>query len=97
MELSSYVGRMSALKDEFSSIIKKSIDAETLQLKTYRVFMILTLLNLGLDFESIREQILIGPIVPTFDEDFVGLLGHSSTATQSLRYESTLDTSVMIS
>ena len=53
MELSSYVGQMFALRNEFSSILPKSIDAKTSQSKTDQVFMILTLLNLGLEFENI--------------------------------------------
>ena len=47
MELSSYVGQMSALKNEFSSIMPKSTNVETSQSKINRVLMILTLLSLG--------------------------------------------------
>ena len=50
---------MSALKDELVSILPKSTNAETSQSKMDRVFMIILLLNLGPDFENIREQILI--------------------------------------
>ena len=49
------------LKNEFSSILSKS-NTETSQSKIDQVFMILTLLNLELEFENIQEQILTGSV-----------------------------------
>ena len=46
---------MSALKDELISILPKSTNTETSLSKMNRVFMIILLLNLGPDFENIRE------------------------------------------
>ena len=46
---------MSALKDELVSILPKSTNAETSQSNMNQVFMIILLLNLGLDFENIWE------------------------------------------
>ena len=46
---------MSNLKDELISILPKSTNTETSLFKMDRVFMIILLLNLGLDFENIRE------------------------------------------
>ena len=88
---------MSALKDELVSILPKSTNTETSLSKMDRVFMIILLLNLELDFENIREQILIGAVIPNFDEALAQLLRHTSTATQSMRSEITPDTSVMVS
>ena len=59
--------------------------------------MIILLLNLGPDFENIREQILTGAVIPNFDETLARLLRHTSTATQSMRLEITPDTLVMVS
>ena len=59
--------------------------------------MIILLLNLGPDFENIREQLLTGAVTPDFDEALAWLLRHTSTATQSMRSEITPDTSVMVS
>ena len=81
MEGSSFVGRMATLKNEFSSILPKSTDVETSQSKTDQVFMILTLIKLGIEFESVREQILTGLAISSFNEIFARLLPHSSTAT----------------
>ena len=88
---------MSALKDELISILPKSTNIETSLSKMDRVFMIILLLNLGPDFENIQEQILIGAVIPNFDEVLAQLLRHTSTVTQSMRSEITLDTSVMVS
>ena len=49
---------MSALKDELISILPKSTNTKTSLSKMDQVFMIILLLNLGPDFENIREQIL---------------------------------------
>ena len=88
---------MFALKDELVSILPKPTNAETSQTKMDRVCMIILLLNVGPDFENIREQILIGAVIPKFDETLARLLRHTSTASKSMRSEITLDTSVMVS
>ena len=88
---------MSALKDELISILPKSTNTETSLSKMDRVFMVILLHNLGPNFENIREQILTGAVIPNFDEALARLLRHTSTATQSMRYEITPDTSVMVS
>ena len=97
MDISCYGGRMSALKDGLISVLPKSTNTETSLSKMDRVFMIILLLNLGPDFENIREQILTGAVIPDFDEALARLLRHTSTATQSMRSEITPDTPVMVS
>ena len=74
MDISSYGGRMSTLKDELASIFPKSTNAKTSQLKMDRVFMIILLLNLGPNIENIWEQILTRAIIPNFDDAFARLL-----------------------
>ena len=83
MEISSFIERLIALKNEFSSILPKSTNAETSLSKTDQVFMILTLIKLESEFDNIQEQILIGSIIPSFDEVFAQLLCNSFTGTQS--------------
>ena len=95
MELSYFMGRMAALKNEFSSILPKS--TKTSHSKTDQVFFILSLIKLEPDFESVWEQILTESAILSFDEIFARLLRHSSTTTKSRHFEGTLDTSTMIS
>ena len=88
---------MFALKDELISILPKPTNTKTSLSKMDRVFMIILLLNLGPNFENIREQTLNGAVIPNFDEALARLVRHTSTATQSMRSEITPDTSVMVS
>ena len=97
MDLSSYGVRMFALKDEHVSILLKPSNTETSQSKMDRVFMIILQLNLGPYFEKVREQILIGAVIPNFDEALARLLRHTSITTQSMQSEITPNTSVMVS
>ena len=97
MDISSYGERMSSLKNELIFILPKSTNTETFLSKMDRVFMIILLLNLGLDFENIREQILTRAVIPNFDEALAWLLCHTSTATKSMRFEITPGTYVMVS
>ena len=93
MELSSFVGRMSTLKNELLSVLPKVTDAKTYLSNIDQIFMILTLIKLGTEFDNIREQILISSTIPTFDAH---LLCHSSIATRSRPFEVSNETSVML-
>ena len=97
MDISSYGGQTYSLKDELASILPKSINVETSQSNIDRVFMIILLLNLGLNFENIRERILTKAVIPNFNEALAQLLRRTYTTTQSMRSEITPDTSVMVS
>ena len=88
---------MTALKDELVSVLPKSYNTETSLSNMDQVFMIILLLNLGPDFENIREQILTEAVIPNFNEALARLLRHTSTATQSMRFEITPNTFVMVS
>ena len=96
MELSSFVGRMFALKNELLSVLPKVTDAKTYLSNMDQIFMILTLIKLGTKFNNIRKQILTSSTIPTFDDIFARLLRHSSTATQSRPSEVSNGTSVML-
>ena len=96
MELSSFVGRISALKNVLLSVLPKVTDAKTYLFNMDQIFMILTLIKLGIEFDNIREQILTGSIIPTFDDIFALLLRHSSTTTRSQPSEVSNETLVML-
>ena len=96
MELSSFVGQMFALKNELLYVLLKVIDVETYLSNMDQIFMILTLIKLGTEFDYIREQILTSSTILTFDDIFVRLLCHSSTATRSRPFEVSNETSVML-
>ena len=74
MELSSFVGRMSALKNELLFVLPKVNDSKTYLSNMDQIFMILTLIKLGIEFDNIQEQILTGSTILTFDDIFARLL-----------------------
>ena len=76
MELSSFVGRMSALKNELISVLPKVTYSKTYLSNMDQIFMILTLIQLGTEFDNIREQIRTSSTVPTLDDIFARLLRH---------------------
>ena len=96
MEFSSYVGRMSALKNELISVMPKVTNSKACLSNMDQILMILTLIKLGIEFDNIREQILTGSTIPTFNDIFTPLLRHSSTATWSRHPEASPNTSVML-
>ena len=53
MELSSFVGRKSALKNELLSVLIKAIDVKTYLPNMDQICMILTLIKLGIEFANI--------------------------------------------
>ena len=87
MELSSFVGRMSSLKNELISVLPKVTDSKTYLSNMDQIFMILTLIKLATEFDNIREQIFTAFAIPTFDDVFAWLLRHSSTVTWSRHSE----------
>ena len=96
MKLSSFVGRMFALKNDLLSILTKVTDAKTYLSNMDQIFMILTLIKLVIEFDNIREQILTSSTIPTFDYIFAWLLCHSSTATRSRPSKVSNETLVML-
>ena len=83
MDLSTYIGRIASLKEEFLTLMPFSNGAEAQQIQTDKFFMVLTLIGLHPDLESIRDQILASPSVPSLDDVFARLLRLSSTQTLS--------------
>ena len=87
---------MSALKNKLIFVLPKVNDAKTYLSDMDQIFMILTLIKLGIEFDNIWEQIPNGSAIPTFDDIFVRLLRHSSTATRSRHSEVSNEISVML-
>ena len=85
MDLSTYIGRIASLKEEFL----------TLMPFTDKFFMVLTLIGLRPDLESVRDKILSSTSVPSLDDVFTRLLRLSST--QTLSTDGPSDSSVLAS
>ncbi|RVW50235.1 Retrovirus-related Pol polyprotein from transposon TNT 1-94 [Vitis vinifera] len=80
---------------EFLTLMPFTNGAEAQQIQTDKFFMVLTLIGLRPDLESVRDQILASPSVPSLDDVFARLLRLSST--QTLSTDGPLDSSVLAS
>ncbi|KAJ9693402.1 hypothetical protein PVL29_012254 [Vitis rotundifolia] len=85
MDLSTYIGQIASLKEEFLIMMPLTTD----------FFMVLTLIGLRPNLETVRDQILGSSSVPSLDDVFARLLCISST--QTLSSDHTSDSSVLVS
>ncbi|KAL6329152.1 hypothetical protein AAG906_011606 [Vitis piasezkii] len=95
MDLSTYIGRIASLKEEFLTLMPFTNGAKAQQIQTDKFFIALTLIGLRLDLESVRDQILPSPLVPSLDDVFACLLRLSST--QTLSTDGPSDSSILAS
>ena len=95
MDLSNYIGQIASLKEEFLTPMPLTSDVRAQQMQIDKFFMVLTLISLRPDLETIRDQILSSPSVPSLDDVFARLLRISST--QTLPSDSTSDSFLLVS
>ena len=95
MDLSNYIGQIASLKEEFLTLMPLTSDVGAQQTQVDKFFMVLTLIGLRPDLETLRDQILGSPSVPSLDDVFARLLRISST--QTLPSDSPLDSSGLVS
>ncbi|RVW28583.1 Retrovirus-related Pol polyprotein from transposon RE1 [Vitis vinifera] len=95
LDLSTYIGQIASLKEEFLTVMPLTPDVGAQQTQLDKFFMVLTLIGLRPNLESIRDQILGSSSVPSLDDVFARLLRISST--QTLPSDSASDSSVLVS
>ena len=95
MDLSNYIGLIASLKEEFLTLMPLTSDVGAQQTQIDKFFMVLTLIGLRPDLETVRDQILGSPSVPSLDDVFARLLRISST--QTLPSNSPSDSYVLVS
>ncbi|RVW39327.1 Retrovirus-related Pol polyprotein from transposon RE2 [Vitis vinifera] len=94
MDLSTYISQIVSLKEEFLTVMPLTTDVGDQRTQIDKFFMVLTLIGLRLDLETIRDQILGSFSVPSLDDVFAHLLRISST--QTLSSDNTSDSSVLL-
>ncbi|RVX20875.1 Retrovirus-related Pol polyprotein from transposon RE2 [Vitis vinifera] len=94
MVLSTYIGQITSLKEEFLIMMPLTTDVGDQRTQIDKFFMVLTLIGLRPDLETICDQILGSSPVPSLDDVFVCLLRISST--QTLPSDNTSDSSVLV-
>ena len=55
MDLSTYIGRIASLKEEFLTLMPFTNGAKAQQIQTDKFFMVLTLIGLRPNLESVRD------------------------------------------
>ncbi|RVW16754.1 Retrovirus-related Pol polyprotein from transposon TNT 1-94 [Vitis vinifera] len=95
LDLSTYIGQIASLKEQFLTVMPLTPDVGAQQTQLDKFFMVLTLIGLRPNLEPIRDQILGSSSVPSLDDVFARLLRISST--QTLPSDSTSDSSVLVS
>ncbi|RVX10513.1 Retrovirus-related Pol polyprotein from transposon RE1 [Vitis vinifera] len=95
LDLSTYIGQIASLKEQFLTVMPLTPDVGAQQTQLDKFFMVLTLIGLRPDLEPIRDQILGSSSVLSLDDVFASLLRLSST--QILPSDSASDSSVLVS
>nr|CAN60057.1 hypothetical protein VITISV_039053 [Vitis vinifera] len=95
MDLSTYIGQIASLKEEFLTVMPLTTDVGDQRIQIDKFFMILTLIGLRPDLETVRDQILGSSSVSSLDDVFARLLRISST--QTLSSDNTSDSSMLVS
>ena len=70
MNLSNYIGQIASLKEEFLTLMPLTSDVGAQQTQIDKFFMVLTLIGLRPDLETVRDQILGSPSIPSLDDVF---------------------------
>ena len=65
MPLSNYIGQIASLKEEFLTPMPFTSDVGAQQTQIDKFFMVLTLIGLRPNLETVRDQILSNPSVPS--------------------------------
>ncbi|RVW68854.1 Retrovirus-related Pol polyprotein from transposon TNT 1-94 [Vitis vinifera] len=95
LDLSTYIGQIASLKEQFLTVMPLTPDVGAQQTQLDKFFMVLTLIGLRPDLEPICDQILGSSSVSSLDDVFARLLRISST--QTLPSDSASDSSMLVS
>ncbi|RVW71744.1 Retrovirus-related Pol polyprotein from transposon TNT 1-94 [Vitis vinifera] len=74
MDLSIYIGQIASLKEEFLTVMPLTTDVGDQCIQINKFFMVLTLIGLRPDLETVRDQILGSSSVTSLDDVFARLL-----------------------
>ncbi|RVW55484.1 Retrovirus-related Pol polyprotein from transposon RE1 [Vitis vinifera] len=95
MDLSTYIGQIASLKEEFLLMMPLTTDVGDQRTQIDKFFMVLMLIGLRPDLETVPRSDSGSSSVPSFDDVFARLLRISST--QTLPSDNTSDSSVLVS
>nr|XP_016438277.1 PREDICTED: uncharacterized protein LOC107764235 [Nicotiana tabacum] len=97
LDMSTYLGQVQAVMEEFETLMSVSASVSKQQEQRQKMFLVLTLAGLPHDLDSVRDQILASPTVPTVDELFSRLLRLAAAPSHPVISSQILDSSVLAS
>ncbi|XP_070039703.1 uncharacterized protein [Nicotiana tomentosiformis] len=97
LDMSTYLGQLQAVMEEFKKLMPVSASVEKQQEQRQKIFLILTLAGLPNDLDSVRDQILASPTIPTVDELFSRLFRLAAAPSHLVISSQILDSSVLVS
>ena len=97
LDMSTYLGQVQAVMEEFETLMPVSASVSKQQEQRQKMFLVLTLAGLPHDLDSVRDQILASPTVPTVDELFSRLLRLAAAPSHPVISSQILDSSVLAS
>ncbi|KAL6335910.1 hypothetical protein AAG906_003535 [Vitis piasezkii] len=74
MDLSTYIDQIASLKEELLTVMPLTTDVGDQRIQIDKFFIVLTLIGLRPDLETVRDQILGSSSVPSLDDVFARLL-----------------------
>uniref|UniRef100_M1DJ08 Integrase core domain containing protein n=1 Tax=Solanum tuberosum TaxID=4113 RepID=M1DJ08_SOLTU len=83
--------------EEFDTLMPVTTNVEKQQEHTQTLFLVFTLAGLPPDHDSVRDQILASPTVPTIDELFSRLLRLAAPPSHKIVSSPTVDFSILAS
>ncbi|RVW30584.1 hypothetical protein CK203_086062 [Vitis vinifera] len=89
------IPEIASLKEEFLTVMPFTTDVRDQRTQIDKFFMVLMLIGLHPDLETVRDQILGSSSIPSLDDVFARLLRISST--QTLPSDNTSDSSMLVS
>lgn len=89
-DMSSYLGQVETLKDEFNSLMPFAEKITEQEQQRDKFFMVLALIGLKPDLSSVRDQILTSPTIPSLEDVSARLLRISSHTAPSGEIESSV-------
>nr|XP_009778353.1 PREDICTED: uncharacterized protein LOC104227744 [Nicotiana sylvestris] len=95
LDMSTYLGQVQTVMEEFEILMPVSASVSKQQEQRQKIFLVLTLAGLPHDLDSVRDQILASPTVPTVDELFSRLLRLAAAPSHPVISSQILDSSVL--
>ena len=95
--MSTYLGQVQAVMDEFETLMSSNTDVQKQQAHRHASFLVLTVARFPTDHDSVCDQILANPKIPTVDELFSRLLRLATPPSHKVVSSPSIDSSTLAS